>query len=80
MNPRVVNVKVLENYELELLFSNQEVRFFDAKPYLSKGIFAELENKVVFSTAKSFNGTVVWSNELDLCPDTLYMESKKDRI
>lgn len=77
MNPRVINVKVLENYELELLFSNHEIRFFDVKPYLAKGIFTELKDKTVFNTAKSFNGTVVWGNELDFCPDTLYVESVK---
>ncbi|MEI7583738.1 DUF2442 domain-containing protein [Runella sp.] len=77
MNPRVIKVKPLENHELELLFSNHETRIFDIKPYLIKGIFSELADETVFNSVKSFNGTVVWSNELDFCPDTLYIDSVK---
>ena len=77
MTPRVIKVKPLENHELELLFSNHETRIFDIKPYLIKGIFSELADETVFNSVKSFNGTVVWSNELDFCPDTLYIDSVK---
>jgi hypothetical protein len=77
VNPRVIKVKPLENHELELLFSNHETRIFDIKPYLIKGIFSELADETVFNSVKSFNGTVVWSNELDFCPDTLYIDSVK---
>lgn len=77
MNPKVIKVKPLENHELELLFSNHETRIFDIKPYLTKGIFSELADETVFNSVKSFNGTVVWSNELDFCPDTLYIDSVK---
>ncbi len=77
MNPRVIKVKPLENHELELLFSNHETRIFDIKPYLTKGIFSELADETVFNSVKPFNGTVLWSNELDFCPDTLYIDSVK---
>jgi len=77
VNPKVIKVKPLENHELELLFSNHETRIFDIKPYLTKGIFSELADETVFNSVKSFNGTVVWSNELDFCPDTLYIDSVK---
>ena len=77
MNPRVIKVKPLENHELELLFSNHETRIFDIKPYLTKGIFSELADETVFNSVKPMNGTVLWSNELDFCPDTLYIDSVK---
>ncbi|MCP1381932.1 DUF2442 domain-containing protein [Runella salmonicolor] len=76
MNPRVKQVTPLGNYELQIVFSNQEVRLFDVKPYLDKGIFEELKDISLFNSAKVFNGTVTWNNELDFCPDTLYLESK----
>ncbi|AYQ35555.1 DUF2442 domain-containing protein [Runella sp. SP2] len=76
MNPRVKQVTPLGNYELQIVFSNHEVRLFDVKPYLNKGVFEELKDVSLFNSAKVFNGTVTWNNELDFCPDTLYIESK----
>ena len=75
MNPRVKSVTPLGNGLLKLEFTSNEYRIFDAKPYFDKNIFVELRKKEVFDTARVFNGTVVWNNELDFCPDTLYLES-----
>ncbi len=75
MNPRVTSVRTSENYSLNLQFTNGETKTFDVSPYLSKGIFSELRDAELFNTARVFNGTVIWANELDFCPDTLYLES-----
>jgi hypothetical protein len=76
MNPRVIKVLPAENYELLLTFSNGEEKIFDVKPYLSIGIFKELQNKSQFNAVMPFLGSIQWSNGVDLCPDTLYLESK----
>ena len=75
MNPRVKSVSPIEDGFLKLEFTNKECRLFDVKPYFENNIFAELRQKDLFDTARVFNGTVVWDNELDFCPDTLYIES-----
>ncbi|MDP5140554.1 MAG: DUF2442 domain-containing protein [Spirosomaceae bacterium] len=41
MNPRVAKVVPLENHTLELLFTDDQTRLFDVKPYLDKGIFSD---------------------------------------
>lgn len=76
MNPRVKRVSPKQGRYLELEFTNCERRLFDVKPYLAKVIFSDLKEERVFNTARIFNGTVVWDNELDFCPDTLYLESE----
>ena len=76
MNPRVKKVKPLDDYKLQLTFTNGEVRIFDVKPYLSNGVFRELRNKELFNTVKPALGTVEWKNGQDFCPDTLYLQSK----
>lgn len=76
MNPRIKEVKPLPDFLLNLTFSNGVSKTFDMKPYLTKGIFTELKQPEIFNTAKVSFGTVVWSNGLDLCPDTLFLESK----
>jgi hypothetical protein len=75
MNPRVIEVKANDDYTLNLKFTNVEVKLFDAKPYLTKGIFQELQDIRIFKTVKVFDGTVQWIHEQDLCPDTLYEKS-----
>ena len=31
MRPKAIDVKILDNYEIEILFDNQEKRIFDVK-------------------------------------------------
>ena len=76
MNPRVTDVKPLDNYRIELLFINQERKVFDLKPYLTIGVFQELQDTAIFNGIRAFNGNIVWPNELDLDPDTLYLGSQ----
>lgn len=76
MNPRVTGVKPLDNCCIELLFANQERRVFDVKPCLTIRIFQELQDTALFNSIRAFNGSIVWPNELDLDPDTLYLDSQ----
>lgn len=75
MNPRPVAVRPLTNYELEIKFSNDEVRVYDLKPILDLGVFKELKDVQYFNQARFDGNTVVWPNEQDICPDTLYIDS-----
>jgi len=75
MNPRVRFVKAEKNYLLRIWFQNGEIKVFDLKPYLEKGLFSELKNEEIYYSVKPFLGSIIWSNKLDLCPDTLYEES-----
>jgi hypothetical protein len=76
MNPRVSNVQPQQNYFLLITFDNGEVKRFDVNPYLEIGIFKELKDMSVFNSVKPFLGSIQWSNGVDLCPDTLYLDSK----
>ncbi len=75
MNPRVKAVKPNSDYTITLLFTNDEIRRFDVKPYLDKGFFRELKDPHLFNSVKPFLGSVQWKNGQDFCPDTLYEDS-----
>ena len=75
MNPRVENVKPNSDFTLTLTFTNYEVRVFDVKPYLDRGIFSELKAPRIFNAVRPFLGSVQWPNRQDFCPDTLYLQS-----
>lgn len=76
MNPRIKAVKPNRDYTLLLTFTNGEIRVFDVKPYLDKGIFRELTDLSVFNSVKPVLGSIQWQNGQDFCPDMLYLESK----
>ena len=76
MNPRVKNVTPTQDFTLLITFNNGEEKRFDVKPYLEIGSFKELKDVSMFNSVKPFLGSIQWSNGLDLCPDTLYIDGK----
>jgi hypothetical protein len=79
MNPRIKKVQLLPNYRLQLTFTNGEQGIYDCSPLLDFGVFQELTNKNYFEQVQVLDGTVAWPNGQDICPDTLYLMSKKAR-
>ena len=77
MRPRAINVKVKENYKLEVKFDNGETRIFDVKPYFKFKEFETLKDLEMFKTVKIAGISIEWSNGLDICPDELYNCSRK---
>ena len=76
--PRVIEVHPEKDHRLALTFSNGESGIYDCAPLLDFGVFQELRDENYFRQARAFNGTVVWPNEQDICPDTLYLDSVRE--
>ena len=76
MNPRVLQVKPEQDFTLLITFNNGEIKSFDVKPYLGIGVFRELQDLSLFNSVKPCLGSIQWANGVDLCPDTLYLESR----
>lgn len=69
-------VKPLENHQLLLTFDNDEQKVFDLTPYLDHGIFGQLQDEAMFASVHVNFDTIEWGNGADLCPETLYQESR----
>ena len=76
MNPRVINVEPLPDYKLRLMFEGNITRIFDVRPYLEIGVFKQLKSESLFNAARANLGNVQWNDEIDFCPDTLFLDSK----
>ena len=76
MNPKAIDVKVLKDYKLEIIFDNDEKRIFDVKPYLKFKLFEELKDEKKFKKVKIAGLSIEWENGADICPDELYNNSK----
>jgi len=73
MNPRVISVEAVKEHILKLSFENNEIKLFDASPFLDKGIFKELQDYNYFKQASVVFGSVEWPHEQDFSNDTLYL-------
>ena len=77
MNPRIQDVTPTDDYKLELVFTNGERGIYDCSTLLDFGVFKELKDKHYFKRVQVVDGTVAWPHDQDICPDTLYLDSKK---
>ena len=73
--PRVSAVEVLNDYKLLVTFQDQEQKIYDAKPLLQLPIYKNLAK--VFASARVECGTVTWHGDIDISPETLYLNSVK---
>ena len=77
MRPKAIDVKILNDYELKIIFDNNEQTIFDVKPYFKFEIFKELKNLEKFKKVKISGLSIEWENGADICPDELYNNSRK---
>mgnify|MGYP003540528135 CR=1 FL=1 len=74
---KIIKVKPLDDYKLELTFDNNVVKIKDMKPHLKQGVFKSLQSKELFNSVRISFGTISWDNDIDLCADYLYETSKE---
>jgi len=72
----VRKVKALDDYLLELTFETREVKIFDVKPCLEKGVFKALKDVDLFKQVRVALGSIEWPGEIDIDPETLYEDGK----
>lgn len=72
---KITQVKVLQGYRLELTFDDGVCGTVDLSDLAGKGVFALWHDRHFFEQVRigSF-GELVWSDEIDLCPDSLYLK------
>ena len=80
MNPRVKTVTPTDDYKLLLTFTNGEHGVYDCSPLLDFGVFQELREESYFQQATVVGGTVAWPHDQDICPDTLYLDARREKV
>ena len=77
MKWQIVEVKPTRDYKLILTFKDGDKRIFNFSPMLEYKINKPLRNINLFMKAKVHHNTVMWNEDLDLCPEYLYENSEK---
>ncbi len=73
--PRPTAVASADDYTLRITFNNGEIRLFNVTPYLVYPAFEVLKTIGLFMQARVAHNTVVWNEEVDMAPESLYLES-----
>jgi hypothetical protein len=86
--PRAIKTVIAnDDYTLTLTFDNNEVRKFDMSKCLFgvfeilkdlnkfKEVFIDKSGNVAWDKDKNIDSSIVWNNRIDLCTDSLYMNS-----
>ena len=73
---KIVKVRVLSGYRLELVFDDAVSGVVDIEELVGKGVFALWRDRRAFEHVEigSF-GELVWDDKIDLCPDSLYLKA-----
>lgn len=77
LQPKLVAVYAMPDYNLRLAYETGEVKIFDVKPYIKGTWYGELLDNDYFSAVRILPGGsgVVWPNGQDLAPHELYENS-----
>ena len=72
---RISKVKVLPGYRLELEFDDGVSGIVDLSEAVGKGVFALWRDPLAFEQVRiGSSGELVWRDQIDLCPDALYLK------
>lgn len=84
----IVKVEPMADYQLLLEFDNGERRVYDCKPLMHEGsvfealrqedtferVYLDDTHAVAWDIDPNVDSEMVWSNKLDICPDTCYVD------
>lgn len=78
---KIITVKPLDNYILEVEFENNCIKLFDFSLYLSYPVFKILKDINNFNKVVNKGYFIEWETfELDLSADTLWHEGKEVQL
>lgn len=73
--PRPVEVKPLPKFRLWLRYEDGTEGEVDLSDLAGHGVFRAWDERGAFETVHiSAHGSIAWTDELELCPDALYLQ------
>ncbi|MDZ4860467.1 MAG: DUF2442 domain-containing protein [Candidatus Hydrogenedentes bacterium] len=73
--PRIIKATVLDRYRLDLTFDDGVSGIVDLSHLAGQGVFARWLEPGAFEDVRiAPSGEVTWGTDIDLCPDTLYLD------
>ncbi|MEI6522282.1 MAG: DUF2442 domain-containing protein [Bacteroidota bacterium] len=79
----ITKIDKVDLFNIFLTFNGSEQRVLNLKDIISQFstdsfVYKKLSDQSYFASVKLDSyGTLIWNNEIDFCPDTLYENSKE---
>ena len=74
MMKQAVEVKALDGYRIWLRFADGVAGEVDLNHLAGRGVFKAWADRKVFESVRvDGSGAIAWNEDLDLCPDSLYL-------
>jgi len=87
---KITAVAPNNNFTLSIRFDNGETKIYDVRPLLKKGsvfeplsnidnfrrVYIDEEHCIAWDIDPAIDSSKVWSNKIDLCSDTCYIDSQ----
>jgi hypothetical protein len=71
---KIVDVKTLRRFVVWVRFSNGAEGEIDLSDLAGRGVFKVWDEQNVFESVRiTENGALAWLDDIDLCPDSLYL-------
>lgn len=84
---KITKVTANEDYTLTVVFDDEDVRLYDMSNNLYgvfdilkdknkfKEVFIDESGNIAWDKDKSVDSSIVWNNRIDICKDSIYMDS-----
>jgi hypothetical protein len=72
---KIAKVEIIRRYQVKLEYEDGKQGIVDLSHLVGKGVFALWNNYEDFKDVKiGSSGELVWGDQVDLCPDSLYLK------
>ena len=71
----ITDIRILDDYKLQLTFDDGKSGILDCKPFIEKGgVFSRLRDPEFFRRVYIHKelGVLTWDDEIDIAPETVY--------
>jgi len=76
----ITKINVLPEFRLDLTFDDGVSGVVDLSDLVGKGVFAPWRDQSAFARVRiGSSGEAVWGDQIDLCPDSLYLKATGKR-
>ncbi|CAN7592596.1 DUF2442 domain-containing protein [Pseudoduganella sp. LjRoot289] len=76
----VIEVQQQDNYSLWVRFNDGVEGAVQFMPSAFRGVFTHLSDKAKFGQVTIVDGVITWPGDLDLAPDAMHAEIKRNGI